>query len=178
MTGIVVENSLDGQGIRSFHVMSGDRQDLETWKTIIPTTVIEAGLIIEQKEYQDRMRIHHFTARWRAREFVTYIMPMNCTIKIEHPDYCKTSCPLHRTNCEWRRTVFLWALVPNKNLRDQIDEATVTFAIQSDMEPDTGWIRNMLKGIEPGIEVGKLMVVEAYWVPEMFIALLDDRFSD
>lgn len=143
---VVVENSIDLQGVRTVHLMAP--QPMSTGLAEQLSGGQEPSAV---DVWEDAVHLHHLKVSWRSRGFVELVT--------RHGPH------------EGRWRVMLYELVKGKRVRDALAVATEAYALECGVDPDYAFIRRIPKGADDGVEIGRVFLFEADWVPEGFIAL-------
>lgn len=150
---VLLENLLTVRGLRRVHVMRlGEKIDRAAWiERCVPVEAIEYLSVFER--YDVDVHMWHLHLVWNAREMVIH---------------------------DQAEVVLWW---PGRAMsgegvasaREAIDLASWLYKIRKGALPETAWMRRLPRGATERVEVASLgaslMLVEANWVPEKYIAV-------
>jgi hypothetical protein len=88
--------------------------------------------------------------------------------------YCMEECPL-RPDCVWRMRAGIARLERGRRVSEQVSEAAEAFLRASGIRPEYAFVWRMPSGAEEGAEVDGVMLIEAGWAPEGYVALVNRR---
>jgi hypothetical protein len=143
MSEIVLEDSLDRQGIHRLHVMSSN-PIRAFWRDWVPEHASA------RREWQDELHLYHLQATWQAQEVVRWTFQTQPVLM--------------------QREVVLWAIEAGQKISQAMVAAAECYALHLGRDPQYAFIRRM-PAVAEEVEVKGVMLVEAEWMPENFILL-------
>ncbi len=145
----IVRNEIDANWMHWLHIMSSQSLEDHPWLR----TPFAARA--ESKIYQDDLNFWHLEMAWDAREPIR--------------GFIKNNGELFEHRC------VLWAVLRGERISEQIRRASEAHFTHSNVWPDYAWLKVLPKNVENGhvlnLEHCEVILLQADWVPQRFIAV-------
>ena len=158
---MVLENSLDGGWVRRVRLMADTTAALDEWFPGNVANVPEYAVI---QRFEDNIHLQHLEASWSARELIR--VPLSHVEAYWQVVAWWVGTPIPPPFPHFQRTK-----MEKGSLTQAIVEAAARFALTFGVDPMFGFMRTMPSGAAEFVEVKGICLMQAWWVPEGFVAV-------
>lgn len=142
---VVLENRLDERWYVHFHAMAARQDDLAAFA--------ESAYPLRSFVYrQDDLRMWRVQERWPAQDFVELQFAVTPSDLVRWP-------------------LVAWHVAPGQKVSAAMADAGVAFALATGQDPTFAFSRVIPSQASEGVEVQGIMLVQADWVPNGFLAV-------